>query len=225
MSYVYTDEEYQNDLQNPEMPHLDSADRFKAFYEKLAEGSAKDIQYPASRMNWVKIEPEASIIELGCQSGYNVVRWLQQHPSCTVVAVDVSGRMLTNTMARVKAELPSYIQDNVSYVESFIEELPKLLWLQPRFSDVVLTETLEHVQDPQKCLEVAWWLVRPGGTLWITTPTRRWGNYSHVRGIRAATLASMVQDVGVDVAWIEEIDEVPHQGEPITRARIVKPQY
>ena len=214
----YTQDQYFEDLENPKVPHVESREHFKAFYNELGKGPAKDVKYPA-RMNWVTPGAGARILELGCSAGYNVVKWLTDDPDCTVGAVDVSASAIHETIRRIK-ELPMDAQSRVGIFEMFIEDAHE--HIHGTFDDVVLTEVLEHVQDPMPVLESAWGFVRKGGTLWVTTPSRRWGNYSHVRGIRAATLASMLQDVGVDVFDIVEIEEVRMQGECLTRARVVR---
>lgn len=215
----YTQKQFNLDLNNAAMPHLESREHFQAFYDILGAGAAKSVQYPASRMSWVKPKPGARILELGCSAGYNIVKWLEDDWNCSVIGIDVSIAAIGETARRITS-LPDEAKARVCLRQAFIEDVGDLsLGL---FSDVVLTETLEHVQAPLPVLDVAWSAVAPGGTLWITVPSRRWGNYSHVRGIRAATLASMLQDVGVDVIEIVEIDEVKHQGEGLTRARVIK---
>ncbi len=216
---TYTQEQYNADLNNADTPHLSDKKRFKAFYDELGAGPAKDVKYPMSRMSWVAPKPGGTILELGCSSGYNLVYWLEHDWDCRVVGVDVSRTAIGETLHRL-TKLPDQVTARASVFESFIEDAPRLV--HGRFTDVVLTETLEHVQDPTPVLQVAWDYVAPGGSLWVTVPSRRWGNYSHVRGIRAATLASMLQDVGVDVIEIAAIDEVKHQGEYLTRARVIR---
>lgn len=215
---TYSQDQYFKDLEDPQSPHLESREHFKAFYDELGKGPAKYIEYPA-RMNWVTPSHGARIIELGCSSGYNVVKWLADDPYCSVVAVDVSSSAVHETIRRIK-ELPEEAKMRVGVFETFIEDAHE--YIHGTFDDVVLTEVLEHVQDPMPVLESAWAFVGRGGTLWVTTPSRRWGNFSHVRGIRAATLASMLQDVGVDVFDIAEIEEVRYEGECLTRARVVR---
>lgn len=214
----YTEAQYNADLNNADMPHLETDKRFKAFYDMLGAGPAKDVQYPA-RMKWVIPKPGAHILELGCSSGYNIVKWLENDRGCSVVGVDVSQAAIGETVRRI-TQLPTQASMRVSIFETRIEDAPHIVC--GLFTDVVLTETLEHVQDPLPVLQVAWGFVASGGTLWITVPSRRWGNYSHVRGIRAATLSSMLQDVGVDVTEIAAIDEVKHQGERLTRAKVIR---
>jgi len=214
----YSQGQYFEDLEDPKVPHLETREHFKAFYDELGKGPAKDIEYPA-RMNWVTPGSGSRIIELGCSAGYNVVKWLTDDHECSVVAVDVSSSAIHETVSRI-GELPTEAQMRVAVFEAFIEDAHE--HISGAFDDVVLTEVLEHVQDPMPILESAWAFVRQGGTLWITTPSRRWGNYSHVRGIRAATLASMLQDIGVDVFDIVEIEEVHSEGECLTRSRIVR---
>lgn len=211
----YSSKQYESDLNDPEMPHLESRERFRAFYDELGKGPAQSVEYPAHRMSWVKFPHPARVLELGCHTGYNLIHWAKQHPETECVGVDISQTMLANAANRIKE---AQLENRIELVESFIED-----YVPDRtFTDVVLTETLEHVQDAQAVLDAVVPMLRPGTALWITVPSRRWGNYSHVRGIRAMTLAAMLQQAGLDVAEIEAIDERRVQGEDLTRCYVVK---
>lgn len=194
---------------------MESRSRFRAFYDELGKGPAQSVRYPAGRMAWVKLSHPAKVLELGCHNGYNLRHWAKMHPETECVGVDISDSLLEIAAYRTMQE---GLDDRVTYVNSFIEDY------QPDqdFTDIVLTETLEHVQDAQETINATVAMLKPGMALWITVPSRRWGNYSHVRGIRAATLASMLQNAGLDVAEIEAIDEIPHEGQDLTRCYVVK---
>jgi len=199
----YSNEEYQSDLTNPDMPHIKTRDRFQSFYDQCAQGPAKDIQYFAQRMDWIVFGPQARIIELGCCSGHNVVEWLTRYPDVHVKAVDVSQGFIDETRRRVEA---AGMGDRVLYHTGFIEDLTGT------YTDVVLTETLEHVQDPLPVLRVAWSMVDEGGSLWITVPSIRVGTYSHVRGINPQELQELLLDVGVKLSQVKVLDKVSDPG-------------
>jgi cyclopropane fatty-acyl-phospholipid synthase-like methyltransferase len=164
-------------------------------------------------MGWVDIDHPSNILELGCHNGYNLIYWANQHPETTAVGVDISTPLLRKARERIHE---AGIADRVVVFDSYIEDFQS----PPDITDIVLTETLEHVQDAQAVLNAVEPMVEPGVNLWITVPSNRWGNYSHVRGIRAATLASMLQDAGFDVADIKFIDERRVQGENLTRCLV-----
>lgn len=215
----YSEQDYQSDLKNPEMIHLDSRERFQSFYQQCSFGIAKDIKYVPERMNWIEFGPNARIIELGCCSGQNVVEWLTRYPDSTMMLVDVAQGFIDETRRRVEQ---AGLQDRASYHVGFIEDLPAGD-VAENYTDVVLTETLEHVQDPLPVLEVAWSLVAPGGNLWITVPSFRIGTFSHVRGINATQLGEMLQEIGAEPPVV--LKEVPDPStRRATRCHVVRSQ-
>jgi 2-polyprenyl-3-methyl-5-hydroxy-6-metoxy-1,4-benzoquinol methylase len=195
MNMNYTSADYESDLNDPDMPHIRSRERFQAFYEHLAEGPAKRVTYPAHRMDWIEPTKGGWVIELGCHVGYNLVQWLNQDPDLEAWGVDVSQNMLAQAYNRLTKAHPDgswrllfgFIEDLEIGGQNYTHDV----------TDVVLTETLEHVIDPIPVLAKAVEL-SAHGTLWITTPQTRWGNYSHVRGITPAELGEMLREVGAN---------------------------
>lgn len=187
----YGEPDYQKDLLDPSMPHLQSRERFKAFYEHLANGPAKDVQYPAQRMGFVTPSLGGNLLELGCHVAYNLIYWTALDQTLMVTGVDVSSTMLDHARRRIEV-LPSSQASRISLIQSFIEDFTS----GDTYTDVVLTETLEHVQDPLPVIGQAVRLMSPDTVLWISTPSRRWGNYSHVRGIGQAEMGKMLADAG-----------------------------
>jgi SAM-dependent methyltransferase len=202
MSVNYTSEDYQRDLNDPEMPHLASRERFEAFYDELAKGPAKRVTYPAHRMDWIELTKGGWVIELGCHVGYDLIHWTTQDPNLIAWGVDVSQNMIAEARERIST-LPPSQQRRIELSRLFIEDIimGAVLVGAPEGheepTDVVLTETLEHVQDPIPVLAKAVEIAR-SGTLWITVPQTRWGNYSHVRGINPEQLGEMLREVGAN---------------------------
>ncbi len=221
MTQRYTEEDYESDLSNPGVPHLENREHFSAFYEALGNGPAKDVKYPKHRMGWITPPKGASILELGCAAGYNLVHWLEEDRSCSVTGVDLSLSAIAEASRRIGAMDKSVnAPARACLFQSFIEDAPQIII--GRFSDVVLTEVLEHVQDPQPVIDVAWGFVADGGRLWITVPSNRWGNYSHVRGVGKGELKKMLEKAGVTGDMIELLEQEKVQGQPLTKAKIVK---
>jgi len=201
---AYSNKDYQSDLSNPDMLHLKTRKRFQAFYDQCALGLAKHIKYEAERMNWISFRPNSRLIELGCCSGQNVVEWLSRYPTLRYTAVDVSQGFVDETKRRVEE---AGFGDRVVYHVGFIEDLPGGN-VSGTYTDVVLTETLEHVQNPLPVLKVAWSLVSDGGNLWITVPSRRVGTYSHVRGIAPKELRVLLTKAGIgEVLLLDKVSD------------------
>lgn len=208
---IYTKSQYQKDLHDPSLPHLKDPDRFKSFYEHLGRGAAKNVQYSASRTDWITPKPKSTLLELGCHVGYNLIHWVQVDPLAWVTGVDISSSMIEEAERR-RSELPINESSRITLIRDDIETMNHVGF----FDDVVLTETLEHVRDPKVVLQRAVDHMALGGNLWITVPTHRWGNYSHVRGIRAGLLSGMLLDVGIKIDNIFLIREKNHKGQLLT---------
>ena len=202
----YTKEDYKADLNNPEMPHLKSRERFNKFYDHLGAGEqALAVQYPAHRMDWIKPTKGGLILELGCHAGYDIVKWLTEDKEAQAVGIDISEPLLKEASERCKA---AGIVDRVSLYKAFIEDLPKHSIgknLMP--TDIVLTETLEHVQDPLAVLKATKHFMVFDTSLWISVPNHRWGNFSHVRGLNSEQLTKLLEEAGFKKEGIEFMEE------------------
>ena len=187
----YSKRDFEQDLADPEMPHIRSREHFEAFYDQLALGEARKVTYPAHRMDWISLTKGGWVIELGCHVGYDLVHWLYQDPELTAWGVDVSQNMLAEADRRLMQSHPG---KRWVLLHSFIEDL-EVPSNAHQITDVVLTETLEHVQDPHPVLAKAVELAHYG-TLWITVPQTRWGNFSHVRGISTDEMWEMLRSAG-----------------------------
>ena len=213
----YTREDYEKDLVDPKMPHLKDKARFLAFYEMLgSDEPALSVQYPCHRMNWVKPKKGGLILVLGCHAGYDLVKWLLSDKKAFAIGVDISKSILEEAQRRLDK---AGVSKNALLVKSFIEDLPKY---PPTFkredekagrlnmehiTDIVLTETLEHVQEPVSVLSVAKWFMSEGSTLWISVPNHRWGNFSHARGINSEELLVMLYKVGFSKQNVKFVKE------------------
>jgi len=193
----YAHEQYERDLKNPDMPHLKDNERFKAFYNELGRGEVQqDLEYP-TRMDFVQIRQGAKVLELGCHSGYDMIKWLNMDKANLCIGVDISHTLIEAAQERLTKEVK---HGTFQLIEGFIEDLPSVLpTTEHEFTDIVLTETLEHVQDPVSILVTALKYMTLNVTrLWITVPSTRWGNFSHVRGITSEQLKVYLQKAGFD---------------------------
>lgn len=162
---------------------------------------------------WVQPGRAARILELGCGDGSNIVRWVKDAGTRSVVGVDLLGN-ITATAKTIGEELTVDEASRINLFESFIEDLPNSNWVMGPFTDVVLSDVPKPHSAALQVLWAAWSFVGKDGALWITT-------FHH----RAATLAAMLQDVGVDVAQIKWVDEVPDATTQLTRAYVVRDDH
>lgn len=196
----YTQKDYEDDLVNPEVPHVKSKERFEAFYEQLGRGEVqKAQQYVAFRADW--IQPQGEIIELGCHVGFNLIRYARM--GYKITGVDISSTLLEEANRRRLSE-DRDVCERITLIKSWIEDLN----LDKKFDSIILTETLEHVIDPLPIMEKAKSLLKPDGQLFITTPSFKWGNNSHVRGISLPEITELVNKVGMQIVHVEPIQDV-----------------
>lgn len=191
----YTRADFERDLKAPGFPHLQSRERFQAFYEELGKNEASTAQQAySSRLDFIK--PQGRILELGCHCGFNMIHWARQGFEC--VGVDVSHTLIGVGLGKLMSE-PEEVRKRVTFVQGFIEDFePKDL-----FDTIVLTETLEHVADPMPVLKTAKRCLSQDGRIYIAVPEVRWGNNSHVRGITKVEMEVLLENTGLaPVEWL-----------------------
>lgn len=150
-----------------------------------------------------QLEPVERALDLGCGDG----RLSAFVEARQLVAADVSGVALT----RARRRLP-----NAMLVE--LDPDQPLPLSDSDFDLVLCTETLEHVRDVQLLLSEARRVLRPGGTLAVTTPAhgRATGLHvllrgferlfdplsPHLRFLTRRSLARLLDELGFDVRSI-----------------------
>ena len=190
----YTREDYLKDLKNPEMLHIKSKERFKAFYEMLGnEPNQKKQQIVLSRFNF--IIPKGNIIELGCHAGFQCISWGQQGFKC--LGIDIAQSLIDEANRRIN--VIKNIKGKVKFICSDILDLD--LNKLGKFDTIVLTETLEHVIDPDPIFEKAVSFMDINSMLYIAAPATRKGTYSHVRGITKDYIKKMAKKFNLLVEY------------------------
>jgi 2-polyprenyl-3-methyl-5-hydroxy-6-metoxy-1,4-benzoquinol methylase len=186
----YTYEQWLKDLEDPEMPHLKDKDRFVKFYEELGRG---EVQRNQQTVKWriEFIEPAGRILDLGCHSGFNTIYFAKHGYSC--VGVDISKTLIEAANYRLAKE-PEEVQSKCEFICADILDLGQEFF---GYETVLLTELLEHCIDHVKILEKTSSLMSTKSLLYISVPTQRWGNYSHVRGVDKKELIEISEKVGL----------------------------
>lgn len=171
----YSKEQFERDLKNPGLEHIKDRETFKGFYDRLGE---MDIQKTQKYKDWRMkfIYPKGKIIELGCHAGFDLIVYAKR--GFEITGVDISTSLLELAKGKISQQ-PEEVQKRITLINSFIEDLPE----DKKYDTIILTETLEHVQNPVPVLKKAKNLLAKNGRIFISTPSQREGNYSHVRGI------------------------------------------
>jgi SAM-dependent methyltransferase len=158
---------------------------------------------PPSRhlARFVRALPDAhDVLDLGCGDG----RLTKEIKGARVVGADVSELALS----RARGRLP-----DVEFVRLVPDE--PLPFLDGSFDLVVCVETIEHVRDVQLFLSEARRVLRPGGTLGLTTPAHGrltalralWSGFEevfdplspHLRFFTARSLERVLDALGFEV--------------------------
>src|SRR5918997_502567 len=113
-----------------------------------------------------------AVLDAGCGVGYGTAL-LADHGPARLVGVDVSAEALTHAPG-----------DRAELVEADVRELP----FEPdSFDLVVCFEVIEHVEEQERVLDELRRVLRPGGTLLVSSPNRDVyapGNPHHVHEYR-----------------------------------------
>ncbi|MER3428136.1 MAG: hypothetical protein C4334_08550 [Pyrinomonas sp.] len=143
---------------------------FAAFYSSRITDCnflSDPTHYEYPRAKWVLDRVSGGIVlEVGCGNG-GMTRLLASQADL-IVALDVSSLSLR--------ELEGLKLPNVEIVQAFIEGYRP----DRRFDWIVMTEVLEHVRRPKQVVRHCLSLLKPGGTLLITTPHGHWESNEHL---------------------------------------------
>ena len=145
------------------------------------------------------IPPTTVVLDCGCNSG-GLGRRLTREMGCFVVGIDLAFHLLPE--ARKKG-----------YVAVLQADAAALPFRRDSFPVVVLSDILEHVDDPVACVEEAARVLMPRGWLLGDVPTfyGKWG-FRSLRGHkwhRRAWFRSSLQDVLSRRFHVESIHAVP----------------
>lgn len=115
-------------------------------------------------MRLAQVQPRDSVLELGCESGHLLV----QVPECARrVGADISEAALTDARAmaaRVGAVRTEFMQ---------VDALKLLPFAPGEFDVIIISEMLEHVDDPRAVLQQVHAICTPATRLVITVPNER----------------------------------------------------
>lgn len=122
-----------------------------------------------------------TVLEVGCGNGgfTRLVSPLVDR----VVALDISRVSLDQVRA---LGLP-----NVETVEALIERYSPT----DRFDWIIMSEVLEHLRAPRDTIASVATLLKPGGTLLITTPHGHWDSDEHLQEFTMSSFAALIAQV------------------------------
>ena len=135
----------------------------------------------------------ASVLEIGCGTGRNLVQAAQRFPGAKLFGIDVSTEMLTSAIASISRRgLSSRIRVAHGDATGFD---PQLLFGVPAFDHVMVSYSLSMIPAWTRVIESALSHLKPGGRLHIVD----FGQQERLPGIARALL----------LRWLEMFDVTP----------------
>jgi len=135
----------------------------------------------------------ASVLEIGCGTGRNLVQAAQRFPGAKLFGIDVSTEMLTSAIASISRRgLSSRIRVAHGDATGFD---PRLLFGVPAFDHVMVSYSLSMIPAWTRVIESALSHLRPGGRLHIVD----FGQQERLPGIARALL----------LRWLKMFDVTP----------------
>jgi S-adenosylmethionine-diacylgycerolhomoserine-N-methlytransferase len=141
------------------------------------------------------LRPEAcaSVLEIGCGTGRNLVQAAQRFPGAKLFGIDVSTEMLTSAIASISRRgLSSRIRVAHGDATGFD---PQLLFGVPAFDHVMVSYSLSMIPAWTRVIESALSHLKPGGRLHIVD----FGQQERLPGIARALL----------LRWLKMFDVTP----------------
>jgi len=137
------------------------------------------------------IQPGEHILDCACGTGYGT-EWLQQH-GATVTGVDISPQVIEYAQHR-------YPYPAIEFRRGDAQHIPLA---DDTCDGCCCIETIEHLEEPARCLAELGRVLRPGGWLIISTPLRGQGNPYHIHEYERAELAeALLGEFGVNCEWL-----------------------
>jgi S-adenosylmethionine-diacylgycerolhomoserine-N-methlytransferase len=131
--------------------------------------------------------PGASILEIGCGTGRNLVLAAHRYPEARLFGVDVSTEMLTSAISAISRRgLTQRIR--VAHGDATAFD-PQTLFGVPAFDHVMISYSLSMIPDWNRVLEAAVGRLNPGGQLHIVDFGNQAGWPAMTRGLLLRWLA------------------------------------
>ena len=140
--------------------------------------------------------PDESVLDIGCGPGWfwTEIEKSQQLPD-NFMLLDKSHAMV----AEVKEKFGERVKAQVGRAEA-------LPFADETFDSLVAMHVLYHVPDPTKALKEAQRVLKPGGSLFVTTNSKR--NLLELGEISSAALGGSSVDLGAQVFDVEKAEQL-----------------
>jgi S-adenosylmethionine-diacylgycerolhomoserine-N-methlytransferase len=124
----------------------------------------------------------ASVLEIGCGTGRNLVHAARLYPDARFFGIDISTEMLTSAISSIsRRDLTKRIRVAHGDATAFS---PQVLFGVPKFDHVMISYSLSMIPDWRRVLEAAARRLKPGGRLHIVD----FGNQERLPGMARTLL-------------------------------------
>lgn len=145
------------------------------FFQPVSEADCRDAHRKIARVGWAldiaqEVKP-ANVLDLGCLDGSLILTLTHHVDGLSGVGVDLSqeGTDLATDRA-AKFELPAtFVKQSI---EDYLKDQPDDAW-----DMVTLFEIIEHVENPDAVISEIRRVLKPGGTILVSTPAFESPNY------------------------------------------------
>lgn len=179
--------------------HPVPVDRISELYNGTI-ASAQASQVARERIHWMCSRVKGdSVIDIGCSQGIAAillaregfqVTGLDSHPDAIAFAAEAASRETKAVAARL-----TWLQRDLYEVDD-----------GALYDTVILGEVIEHQAAPERFLKAAGRLLKPDGTIVLTTPFGLHPHEDHKVTLLPADVARMAEAVGLEVAEIDVTD-------------------
>ena len=115
-------------------------------------------------LEFLDVRPDDRVLDVGCGYGF-YLRLIPELTGASIVGVDIEQERLDFARSRLGDD------DRISYVRASVLDLP---FANQTFGHVICSEVLEHLPDDRGALREIHRVLRPGGRLVITVPSRQY---------------------------------------------------
>jgi len=149
------------------------------YFKELAQTSEK--YFMPYIMQFHVINPQTSILEIGCGEGGNLLPFARL--GCNILGVDISKN-------RIKEAKQLFMQENVS--GTFIcDNIFNITGYNHRFDIIICHDVIEHITDKKALLEAARTFLKNSGVLFIAFPAWQMPFGGHQQICRNALLSKI----------------------------------
>ncbi len=176
---------------------VEATDRMNRMYRRqrhIYDGTRRYYLLGRDRMiAGLQPAPGASVLEIGCGTGRNLVVAAPRHPAAQFFGIDVSTEMLTSAISAISRRgLTKRIR--VAHGDGTAFD-PQILFGLPAFDHVMISYSLSMIPDWRGVLQAAASSLKPGGRLHIVD----FGSQERLPGLARALL----------LRWLAMFDVTP----------------